>query len=139
VQSGIRRLPGRFEDRVPLPFASNPGSSSIDGNRGMGTCRRESQRPPHIPRAHHPPHLEAPDEPLRSPSSSPCLAALAGCTAAAGEPRNAMPERVEVEIAGVGFDPTLEGSVARLREPASDRLIPIRVGSPEAISRVEIG
>jgi uncharacterized protein len=58
--------------------------------------------------------------------------ALAGCTPAAGGTLQADPGFVDVEVAGVALDRTLQTPIVLLRERGGERMVPLWVGIPEA-------
>jgi uncharacterized protein len=57
---------------------------------------------------------------------------LAGCAVPAGESRQPDPGLATVEVAAVAVDPRTQSPVVLLRDPATDRVVPIWVGVPEA-------
>lgn len=69
---------------------------------------------------------------------------LSGCGISSGEALQPDPALAEVEVAGVGIDPRTQTPVVLLREPSSERIVPIWVGVPEAeaisraLNRVEM-
>jgi uncharacterized protein len=73
---------------------------------------------------------------LRSHASRLCVLAVvtlvAGCGMPAGESLQPDPAFATVEVAGVAMDPRTGSPVVLLRDPTSERVVPIWIGVPEA-------
>jgi uncharacterized protein len=67
-------------------------------------------------------------------AAAACLALLAaaGCGMAPGEALQPDPAYATVEVVGVGVDPATQSPVVLLREPATEGLVPIWIGTAEA-------
>jgi uncharacterized protein len=57
---------------------------------------------------------------------------LPGCAVMASESMEPDPSLATVEVAGVALDPRTQSPVVLLRDPASDQVVPIWIGVPEA-------
>lgn len=57
---------------------------------------------------------------------------LPGCAVMASESMEPDPSFATVEVAGVGLDPRTQTPVVLLRDPASEQVVPIWIGMPEA-------